>query len=99
MKKNKVHIDKDNRIYFGKMAKQIKKLSENFRVYIEKGKVILEPIVEMPTHWLDLPENKHLKSKLAEAIKHAKEHPEKRISYDDLKKELGIKDEDFDEEE
>lgn len=69
MKKVSVKVDSRNRISLTKVCKN---LASSFYAYEEEsGRIILEPIVEIPAHeaWLFKPENKELLEKLKRGLK------------------------------
>lgn len=69
MKRVSVKVDSRNRISLTKVSK---KLATSFYAYEEEdGRIILEPITEVPAHeaWLFRPENKELLEKLKRGLK------------------------------
>lgn len=84
MKKDKVHIT-ENRISLGKIGKKIKELSDTFYIYILDGRVILEPLIEIPANeaWLFQPENKYILDEVKLGIEQAARG--ETISWDDFK--------------
>ncbi|MCF7899190.1 hypothetical protein K9L05_00905 [Candidatus Babeliales bacterium] len=59
MKKFQVKVDARNRVCLTKISKN---LPSSFSVYEKNGKIILEPLVEIPADeaWLFKPENKKI---------------------------------------
>ncbi len=59
MKKISLQIDSRNRICLTKISKN---LPTRFSAYEEDGKIILEPLAEIPAHeaWLFKPENRQI---------------------------------------
>ena len=68
MKKVSVRVDSRNRISLTKISK---KLASAFYAYEEKGKIILEPIVEVPAAeaWIFEPQNKEILEKVKRGLK------------------------------
>jgi len=68
MKKTTVKVDSRNRICLTKLSK---KLPSSFSAYIEKGRIILEPLVEVPVEeaWLFAPENKKILERVKRGLK------------------------------
>jgi hypothetical protein len=98
MKKDKVHITA-NRIYLGKLGKKIKELSDTFFIYIHDGRVILEPLIEIPANeaWLFQPENKHILDEVKLGIEQAGRG--ETISWEEFKKKHDIDDQDLNDDE
>lgn len=67
-KKTHVRLDSRNRISLTKVSKH---LPSSFSAYVEKGRIILEPIVEVPVNeaWLFEPENDAILKKVKEGLK------------------------------
>lgn len=54
-KQEKVNMDAKQRICLGRLlSKEERKVFSSFRVYREYGKIILEPLIEVPakSHWI-----------------------------------------------
>jgi hypothetical protein len=68
MKKVTVRVDSRNRISLTKVSK---KIAQSFYAYEKDGKIILEPVAEIPAHeaWLYEPENKQILGQLKKALK------------------------------
>jgi hypothetical protein len=69
MKKVSVKVDSRNRISLTKVSK---KIASSFYAHEEKdGRIILEPIVEVPAReaWLFKPENKEILEKIKRGLK------------------------------
>ena len=64
-----VKVDSRNRITIPKQM--AKKLAHLYKIYEKDGKIILEPIKEIPDNekWLFLPENKEILEKIKKALK------------------------------
>lgn len=62
-----IKTDSRNRISLTKLSK---KMAPIYRAYIEKNKIILEPVQEVPQEeaWLFLPENKQLLARIKESL-------------------------------
>jgi hypothetical protein len=72
MKKTYVKLDSRNRISLAKVVKLLPiQSSTAFCAYVQGGKIILEPFVEIPEDeaWLFKPENKHLLDQVKEGLK------------------------------
>jgi len=85
MKKVQVKLDSRNRICLTKITKQ---LPTSFNAYEKDGKIILEPLVQVPADqaWLFKPENKKLLAQVQEGIKQGG-----TIPFSKIKKMLKIK--------
>jgi len=69
MKKVSVKVDSRNRV---SLTKVLKHLASSFYAYEEEnGRIILEPIVEIPAQeaWLFKPENKKILEKIKQGLK------------------------------
>lgn len=69
MKKISIKVDSRNRVSLTKVSKH---LASSFYAYEEdNGRIILEPIVEIPAHeaWLFKPENKKILEKVKRGLK------------------------------
>lgn len=68
MKSTYLKVDSRNRISLTKLMKDLPAI---FRANLINGKIILEPIKEIPAEeaWIFEPENKHLLEKLIEGLK------------------------------
>ena len=68
MKRIAVRIDSRNRVCLTKVSK---KLASAFYIYEEQGRIILEPIIEVPAReaWLFAPENKEILAKVKKGLK------------------------------
>lgn len=68
MKKIQVWPDARNRVC---LTKVFTELPSSFYIYRENGKIVLEPVVEIPAEeaWLFKPENKHLLEELKKGLK------------------------------
>ncbi len=82
MKKISLQIDSRNRICLTKISKN---LSSRFFAYEEDGKIILEPIAEIPAHeaWLFKPENRKILDEVKKGL-----HQKGTIKRDSFKKHL-----------
>ncbi len=67
MKRIHVRVDAKNRISLTRVAKN---LPSSFYAYESKGKIILEPILEVPAEeaWLFKPENKEILDAIKEGL-------------------------------
>lgn len=61
-------IDSRNRV---SLTKLVGKISPIYKAYVKDGKIILEPVQEVPAEeaWLFLPENKHILERLKRSLK------------------------------
>jgi len=68
MKKIRVKLDSRNRICLTKVSK---KLATSFYVYEVEGKIVLEPLIEIPAEeaWLFKPENKEILKRIQDSFK------------------------------
>jgi len=68
MKRVSVKVDSRNRISLTKVSK---KIASSFYAHEEDGRIILEPIVEIPAReaWLFKPENKEILEKIKRGLK------------------------------
>ncbi len=70
MKKEPIYlkVDSRNRVSLAKLSK---KLSSLYKARVEKNKIILEPVQEIPEGeaWLFLPENKEILKKIKKSLK------------------------------
>lgn len=68
MKKTYVSLDSRNRICLTKVSKTI--TADRFLAYEQDGKIILEPVVEIPVDeaWLFAPENKKILKQVLEGL-------------------------------
>ena len=68
MKKTTIKVDSRNRICLTKLSKN---LPTSFYAYTEKGKIILEPLMEVPADeaWLFAPENKEILERVKKGLK------------------------------
>lgn len=67
MKKTHVRVDAKNRVCLTKITKN---LPASFYAYESKGKIILEPLTEVPADeaWLFKPENKEILKAIKEGL-------------------------------
>lgn len=68
MKKVQVKVDSKNRISLSRVTK---KLPSSFYAYESAGKIILEPLIEVPAEeaWLFDPENKEILEAIKEGLR------------------------------
>ena len=83
IEKNYVKIDSRNRITIPKGM--VKDLAHLYKIYEKGGKIILEPIMEVPVEekWLFDPQNKEIVQELKKALK---QKANVDINLDDLEK-------------
>ena len=67
MKKIHITVDSRNRITLTKVSQN---LAKHFYAYEKRGKIILEPIIEIPAEeaWLFEPQNKEILAKIKEGL-------------------------------
>jgi hypothetical protein len=68
MKKIHIRVDERNRVCLTKIAKD---LPASFHAYELNGKIILEPLIEVPMEeaWLFAPENKEILASVKEGLR------------------------------
>jgi hypothetical protein len=73
MKRISVNVKMDSR-YRVCLAKLTKNAGSSFRAYEDNGKIILEPLIEIPADeaWLFKPENKEVLERIQDAFKEKK---------------------------
>lgn len=83
IEKNYVKIDSRNRITIPKGLS--KGLADLYKIYEERGNIVLEPVIEVPKEekWLFDPQNKELVEGLKKALK---QKADISIDLDDLEK-------------
>jgi len=69
MKPTVIKPDARGRMTF---SRYIKKLASAYYVTFEGQRIILEPMEIQETHWIDKPENAHLKAQILEGLEQAK---------------------------
>lgn len=78
-----VKIDSRNRLTIPKQMASQKELSTLYKIYTKDGKIILEPVKEIPQEelWLFDPKNKAIVDELKKALK---QKADRKINLDDL---------------
>lgn len=68
MKKVRIKLDSRNRVCLTRLAKN---LATSFNAYVQDGKIILEPLIEIPVDqaWLFKSENKALLAEVKEGLR------------------------------